>query len=73
MTPPLCRQQMQAGGRKWVYRRKKVVCPEGQRQVAAIDLRAPCSGIEIQGKQTMLFGTLQFSRMEGPVGSTAVR
>ena len=32
---------------------EKVVCLEGQRQVAAIALRAPCSGIEIQdGKQT---------------------
>ena len=30
-----------------------VVCPEGQRHVATIALRAPCSGIEIQDdKQT---------------------
>ena len=32
---------------------EKVVCLEGQRQVAAIAPRAPCSGIKIQdGKQT---------------------
>ena len=32
---------------------KEVVCPYGQRQVAAIALRAPCSGIKIKDdKQT---------------------
>ena len=33
---------------------EKVVCLEGQREVAAIALRAPCSGIQIQDdKQTV--------------------
>ena len=40
------------GGRRWAGG-KRVVCLEGQRQVAAIALRAPCSGIEIKDdKQT---------------------
>ena len=47
VIPPLCRHTSRPGVGMGIPE-EKVVCLEGQRQVAAIALRAPCSGIEIQ-------------------------
>ena len=65
MIPPLCMspQGLLGRGSEMGIPEEKVVCLEGQRQVAAIALWAPCSGIEIQeGKQTKTRGRPGLSR-----------
>ena len=51
-----------------IYHENVVVAPQGKRQAAAIALRAPCSGIEIQesNKQTPLTTTCIAREWQGP-------